>query len=286
MEQVTDRVYAATDLRGCNHGYVVTSDGIVVIDTPQLPSKAVEMREQVLEKGPIRFLINTEHHIDHIFGNHFFAGLCPVVANEFVSKDFWVDIRGTSPYRFMIDVIKESDPEGMGLMPLEKDFVVNAPGITFREHMTLRLGEHTFELIHTPGHTPGQIAVYIPQEKVLFTGDTLFHQCQTWFHASDPESWLRSLGLIKGLDVDFIIPGHGPVCTKDYIPKQGAFIREWVTAVAVGIANGWTREQCAERISFLDRFPMDIGQQSVGPLIQRLNVERLFDLLQGNIEGF
>jgi cyclase len=72
MEKVTNNVYAATDIRGCNPGYVVTSEGVIIIDTPQLPTKAVAMREEALKKGPIRFLINTEQHIDHIFGNYFF----------------------------------------------------------------------------------------------------------------------------------------------------------------------------------------------------------------------
>ena len=74
METITKNVYAFINYRGCNPGYVVTSDGVVVIDTPMLPTKAVEMREEALAKGPIRFLINTESHIDHNFGNHFFAG--------------------------------------------------------------------------------------------------------------------------------------------------------------------------------------------------------------------
>ena len=102
----------------------------------------------------------------------------------------------------------------------------------------------------------------------------------------DPDSWLRSLALLKSLDVDYLVPGHGPICTKDYIEKQSAFIREWVTAVAVGIAKGWSMEECVARISFLDRFPMDFGQEDLGPKVQKLNVERIFNFLQGKVERF
>ena len=84
MERVTDNVYATTDARGCNPGYVVTSKGVVMIDTPQLPTKAVAMREEIAKKGPLRFLINTEHHMDHVFGNFFFAGLATGIAHEHV----------------------------------------------------------------------------------------------------------------------------------------------------------------------------------------------------------
>lgn len=286
MERVTDNVYAITDIRGCNPGYVVTSEGVVVIDTPQLPTRAVAMREEIIRKAPIRFLINTEHHMDHIFGNHFFAGLCPVIGHEHVRDYFWTDVRSVDPYSYSVDVVKKDDPEGMSLMPPEKDYVVNAPSILFSDRMTLRVGNHVFELIHTPGHTKGQIAVYVPRENIVFVGDTIFCECQTWFHASDPDSWLKSLDLLKTLDVNYIIPGHGPVCNKDYIPKQSAFIREWVTAVAVGIAKGWSKEECVKRVSFLDRFPMDIGQENSAPMIQQLNVERIYDFLQGKVEGF
>jgi glyoxylase-like metal-dependent hydrolase (beta-lactamase superfamily II) len=163
---------------------------------------------------------------------------------------------------------------------------VNAPTILFSHKLTLRVGDHTFELFHTPGHTKAQIAVYVPEERVAFVGDTIFCECQTWFHGADPDAWLWSLDFLNTLDLDFIVPGHGPVCTKDYIPKQAAFIREWVAAVAVGIAKGWSKEECMERISFLDRFPVDIGQESSGPMVQQRAVDRIFDFLHGRTERF
>ena len=79
MEKVTPNVFTTTRLRGCNPSFVTTSDGVVVIDTPQLPTKAVAMRREAESHGPIRYLINTEHHVDHIFGNYFFKGAGTVV---------------------------------------------------------------------------------------------------------------------------------------------------------------------------------------------------------------
>jgi cyclase len=285
MEKVTQNVFAATDMRGCNPGYVVTSDGVVLIDTPQLPTKAVALRDEILKKGPIRYLINTEHHIDHISGNGLFAALCPIVGHEALLKDFGTVSSGT-PYSFTLEVVTKDDPAGLPLLPSEKDFLLHPPTILFDRKMTLRVGDQVFELFHTPGHTRGQIAVYVPKEKTAFVGDTIFCECQTWFHASDPDAWLGSLEFLKTLDVQHIIPGHGPICTKEYIPKQSAFIREWVTAVAVGIAKGWSMEECVKRISFLDRFPVDIGQESAGPMIQQRAVERIYNFLQGRIERY
>ena len=91
----------------------------------------------------------------------------------------------------------------------------------------------------------------------------------------------ESLDFIAGLEADYIIPGHGPVVTKKYLATQSAFIREWVDAVADGIARGWSKPECIEHISFLDRYPVDIGQEERGPAIQKWNVTCIYDYLKG-----
>ena len=74
MRQVSEHVFAEFYFWGCNPGYLVTSDGVLMIDTPQQPIDAVRWRERLLEHGPIRYLVNTEPHIDHISGNAYFPG--------------------------------------------------------------------------------------------------------------------------------------------------------------------------------------------------------------------
>ena len=70
MQRVTDRVFTNTTLRGCNPSYVVTSDGVVVVDTPQLPTRAVAIGKP--SRRPDQYVINTEHHVDRIFRNYYF----------------------------------------------------------------------------------------------------------------------------------------------------------------------------------------------------------------------
>ena len=281
MEKITDNIFAETGIRGCNPGYVVTSDGVVVIDTPQLPTYAVKMREEAEKCGPIRYLINTEYHVDHIFGNYYFRGAGIVISHIGVYNEFMKVSSEINPYEYAKEAIPTDDPEGEAIFPDEEEYFAdcNKPTVTFEGSMTIRLGNHTFELISTPGHTPGQIAVFIPEEKVLFPGDTIFNRCQTWLYASDIDTWLESLDFIRTLDADYIVPGHGPVCTKKEIDVQKAFLLEWVTAVSVGIAKGWSREECVERISFLDRFPVDIGQEYMGEHVTINNVSALYDKL-------
>ena len=81
MQMLTPNVYIETKIRGCNPGIVFTKEGAVFIDTAQWISTLLEMRKFAKEKGPIKYLINTEGHIDHIFGNHWFAGEATVIGH-------------------------------------------------------------------------------------------------------------------------------------------------------------------------------------------------------------
>jgi cyclase len=281
MQNVTPRVYTDTTQRGCNPSFVVTSDGVVIIDTPQLPTKAVAMRREAEAHGPVRYVINTEHHVDHIFGNYYFRGAGPVIAHAEVAANFMLATQHPSPYEYAREALPTDDPDGVAIFPDEETYFrdPNRPAITFTQDLTLKVGGHTFELMFTPGHTVGQIAVHVPEERVVFTGDTIFCECQTWLYVSNVDQWLAALERIRALDVDHVVPGHGPVTTKAYIDVQRAFLLEWVSAVASGVAKGWTKEECIARISFADRFPVDIGQEYMMGHIQRENVSALYDKL-------
>jgi cyclase len=102
MQQLNDRVYTETTVRGCNPSFVITSAGTVVIDTPQLPTRAVAMRKEVESHGPIRYLINTEHHVDHIFGNYWFHGAGAVVNHKGLYDNFMVVYPELDPQERMV----------------------------------------------------------------------------------------------------------------------------------------------------------------------------------------
>jgi cyclase len=280
MEQVTRNVWTETKLRGCNPSYVVTSDGVVVIDTPQLPSKAVAMRREAEGHGPIRYLVNTEHHVDHIIGNYWFKGI-PVVEHQGLFDRFMVPTPDLDPFAYALEAIPTDDPEGASLVPDRDTYYAdpNRGTVVFTGDLTLYVGDHTFRLLHTPGHTPGQVAVHVPEERVVFTGDTVFSQCQTWLMTSDIDQWIAALDRIAGLDVDHVLPGHGPVTTLAYLATQRAVLLEWKTAVAVAVAKGWTREETIARVNFAERYPVDVGQGYMMEHIQTLNAASLYDKL-------
>ena len=285
MQQLTPNVYAETEIRGCNPSIVFTSEGSVFIDTAQWITPLLEMRAFARERGLIRYLINTESHIDHIFGNHWFAGESIVIGHENLKKTFWKipPAFNQTTYDYSVDVIRNQDPEGLKYMPEEKDYIINMPQVTFSERMTLKLGDHTFELYYAPGHSDANIIIYVPEEKVAFVGDTIFKDCQIWLHSAMPDELFKTLDFLNTLDVKYIVPGHGPVCGKEAIYENKQLLYDWFSAVSDGIAKGWSKEECVKKISFADRCPVDIGQADAMDYIQEHNVMVAYDYVMNKL---
>ncbi len=270
MQKITDNVYVETGFRGCNPGFVVTRDGVVMIDTPQIPSEAIRWRDEIAKHGTVRYLINTEPHGDHFTGNHFFEGT--VVAHEGTREAILA-----ASVEQLKERLKEMDPDSL---PLMEGFSFRLPTITLSQRLTLYLGAHTFHLINMPGHTPYQVAVYIPEERVVFTSDNVVGKTQAWLHQALPYEWLDSLKRLQELDVDLLLPGHGVVCPRSYLREMSAFIQAWIDAVTRAIKQGMSLEEAQEKISLLDRYPMGGGSESRAAELQRMNVARLYEVLK------
>ena len=124
----------------------------------------------------------------------------------------------------------------------------------------------------------------MPEERVVFTGDTVFSEVQTWVMASDVDQWIEALNTISRLDVDRVVPGHGPVTDLRYLQTQKAVLLEWKSAVAMAVAKGWSRDETIARVNFADRYPVDIGQEYMMDYVQRHNAGILWDKLSANQE--
>ena len=272
MRQLTSNVYVETEVRGCNHGFVTTSDGVVMIDSPHKPTDALKLKAEIAKHGELRYIINTEPHGDHWTGNAFFDA--PVVAHEGVRTR----ILETDLDEHIERVANFGPEEG----PLMVGYKPNVPIITFKNGMTLRVGDHTFRMIHMPGHTLYQAAIVIEEEGVVFTSDNIFHKVQTWLHEANPDLWLTALDSLRKLDEDIFVPGHGDLCDKGYLDEQGAFIMEWRDYVKEAIDMGMTRNEAALNLNkFVDRYPMDVGQAHMAPMVMRISAANLYDYLTG-----
>lgn len=269
MKKVTKNVYVETGFQGCNPGFVVTSEGVVMIDTPQWPSDAIKWRKKIAEHGTVKYLINTEPHADHFTGNYFFKGT--VVAHEGTRQT----ILTTS-----LEQIKERFKAAPADLALMKHYKFRPPTVTFTKEMTLHVGNHTFRLINFPGHTPYQAAVFIPEEKVIFTSDNVFYKKPAFLQQAVPYEWIESLKKMAELDAEFLVPGHGEVCNLSYIPEMCARIQEWIDAVQELIDKGLTLEEAQEQITYRDWYPWEPGREAMAPLVQQRNVTRLYEVLK------
>jgi glyoxylase-like metal-dependent hydrolase (beta-lactamase superfamily II) len=129
------------------------------------------------------------------------------------------------------------------------------------------------------GHLPNNVTVYLPQERVLFGSDNLFLKSLPFLSESLPGEWLRTLDRIKAMDAAVLVPGHGEISGKAAIEPLAAFLREIVDEVRAAVAKGWGRDEVAERISFLERFPIEPHARALAPIGHRLSLLHLYDVV-------
>jgi cyclase len=274
MRRISEHVYAEIYFWGCNPGFLATRDGVVMIDTPQQPIDAVRWRERLQEYGPIRYLINTEPHIDHISGNAYFPGV-EVISQVGLRERYDQAVpQMTSAER--LETMKQADPDSVWLFG-HPDYPPNPPTRTFTDELTLRLGDHTIRCIHLPGHTAPQTGIYLPEEGVLFTGDNIFHKVKTFIQEADPWEWLAALKRIEQIDAAVIVPGHGEPCDRSYLKQQAEIIEAWVGAVEDFVRRGLTEEEALkEPAPQVDPYP--IGQRlfAMSARVDAMNVGNLY----------
>ena len=94
--------------------------------------------------------------------------------------------------------------------------------------------------------------------------------------------WLVALESLRRLDEEIFVPGHGVMCDKGYLDEQGSFILEWKEYVKSGIDSGMTRDEAVANLTkFTNRYPMDVGQDGMAPMVMRISASNLYDYLTG-----
>ena len=269
MKKITPNVYAETGFRGANCTFVTTSEGIVMIESPQMPDEAVKWRDEIAKFGMVRYLINTEPHGDHFSGNYFFQGT--VVGHEGTRQA----ILAANVEQFK-ERMKTMSPASLSLLG---GFSFRAPTITLSERLTLYVGKHTFQLIHLPGHSPYQVAVYIPEEKVVCTSDNIVYNTQPFLHQAQPLEWLESLKRYQEFDADFFVPGHGDVCDKSYIPEMSKQIQSWVDVTKEAKKQGLTLEQAQANTALLEKYGIKVPPDPRAQGVIKMSLAHLYEVM-------
>ena len=269
MTPVTKNVFVETGFKGCNPGFLISSDGLALIDSPQMPTEGGQYKKELEKYGNVKYLINTEPHRDHIGSNFMFEAVFVAhkgTRDNMARKDTLITLK---------QMIETMDPDFADSLD---EFYLPLPNITFSDSMTIYFGKHTLILLNLPGHTASETAVYIPEEKAVFTGDNIFNNSPSFFHEALPSAWLDSLKQLKELDAEFYIPGHGEVCGKDYLDVQASVVKEWMETVQRAVDKGWSMEEAQERISFLECFTLDNEMQIMVREMEKVGIGNVFNL--------
>ncbi len=243
MEEIAPGVFAETGHTGCNNACIVTDGGIVLVDPPMCPSQAVSWRERTSGLGELKFVINTEHHWDHIGGNCFYPEAR--VVSHTLTRTGAVD--GMEAFEFWRDRMKTLDPEGADLLG---DYQVRLAELTYEQTLTLHLGGREIRLIHKPGHTEGQTLVYLPDARALLPGDNVLWDWPPLLESGVGGAWLACLDFIETLDLAVIVPGHGQVCGKEALPPLRKDLRELMDRVRECVGEGMSEEETRGRVRY------------------------------------
>lgn len=224
-----------------NSGFIVTEEGVVVIDTQGPPELAGLLKEKIREKTgkPVVFVINTHYHGDHAFGNQYFDEAL-IIAHERTRAAL---IEKDESHRAMFKKFFGEDSL--------RGFSLTLPEATFTGKMTLRLGTRTIELVHAGGtaHTGGDIFVWLPQERVVFAGDLLYKGRLPLLNDGETIGALKALDAMAMTDASMLVPGHGPVASMEDAARYRAFLEALRAGVKEMINKGMGKKEVSAAIS-------------------------------------
>jgi glyoxylase-like metal-dependent hydrolase (beta-lactamase superfamily II) len=190
-----------------NAAFVVTDEGAVVIDALGSPALAEELIAEIrrITPKPIRYVIVTHYHADHIYGLQAFKAAGATIVAHQAGREYL----GSDTARLRLEASRQD------LFPWidEKTQVLGADR-WLDQDTTLRLGGLDFQVRHVgPAHTTEDLAVFVPQLGVLFAGDLVFQGRIPFVGQADSRQWIASLTQLLDIKARVVVPGHGPVST-------------------------------------------------------------------------
>ncbi|MGV1007967.1 MAG: MBL fold metallo-hydrolase [Dermatophilaceae bacterium] len=217
-EEVSEGIFAYVQPDGSwwinNTGFLVGSKGVVSVDacSTERRTRAYLGAIAGVTDRPVRTLINTHHHGDHTFGNYLFRG-ATIIGHEGVRDGIraW-GLPGSAPAWTPVD---------WGDIELEPPF------LTYADRVTVWVDELRCEVAYcgTPAHTTNDSYVWLPERKLLFSGDVLFNGGTPFLVQGSIRGALLALERLGALGAETIVPGHGRVCGPEVIAAVTAYVR-------------------------------------------------------------
>ena len=238
LKQIGKGVYAAISGRaGGNTGFIIGDDGVLVVDTfiSQPPARDLLAEIRKITNLPVKYVVNTHYHLDHVAGNAIFteAG-ATVIAHR--NERAWVRTENLKFY------------QQNGATPTTEQRALVAalvePQITYDHALEVNLGSRLVRVFYMPGHTGGDSVVYVPDANVVFTGDLGWNQRIPNLIDATTSAWIETLDKMIAAHPDAtFIPGHGDVASaqdlrtfRDYMAALRASVQKAQSAGQSGDA--------------------------------------------------
>jgi glyoxylase-like metal-dependent hydrolase (beta-lactamase superfamily II) len=241
IEEVAPKVYAYVQAFGelgvSNAGLLVDKDGAMAVDALMVPSMTRRFLDAMkkVTKKPVNRLVNTHHHIDHSGGNFLFKE-AEIISHAYCRDEI---VRTGMPTEFFQKRIPRFAAEFPKLKLAE-------PKVTFEDRLTFHQAGREVELRHLgPAHTFGDAFVYLPKDKVLFAGDIAFYYVTPLAFQGHVGNWIKVADRILKMDVEVIVPGHGPIGGKKELKEMRAYLALIRREARKRFDLGMTPEQAA-----------------------------------------
>ena len=275
--EVAKGAYAAIEKKdadtGSNAGFVNMGEYTVVFDAflnTDAAKDLIAASEALTGRKP-SILVNSHYHADHVVGNCMFDKTARVITSGDVYEKMLTDItkmmqeiQGYGP-KVLEDIEEQISGEKneLKLLDLKNDYKflnnimkpdvqLRLPDITFGKTLTLHGETRQAELISVgTAHSPGDVILYLPDEKICFMGDLLFKHSHPWLGTGDPENFVKVLEELLRMDAEIFIPGHGELASKSDIELEIKYIKELLALVETKKAKG----EAADTVTLQDLSP-------------------------------
>jgi cyclase len=273
FHKVKDGIYVyAPDQTTTTCSMVVTQEGVVMIDSCNNPLDSRKMLAAVkkVTDKPIRFLIDTEVHSDHTWNHYVFSPPATIINHEGAAEGMK---KGLDPKR--VERFTAESPE---MAAIVKNYKFIPPHIEYKDRMTLNLGERTFELIYLKNvHSEADEAIWLPKERVLFAASAANVR---WMINLRPQvrfqDVLASYKLMRSLNPEIVIPGHGPPSTTKIFDEYEGFYTFLMKRVGAMAAEGKSLADIKKELK-MPEYADWAGQDRLG-----VNIDVAYSSLKGN----
>ncbi|MFC7597518.1 MBL fold metallo-hydrolase [Terrabacter sp. GCM10028922] len=255
-EQIADGCYAWVQPDGgwglSNAGLVVGNESSLLVDTLfdlSLTELMLEDFGPLLAEAPIQVVVNTHANGDHWFGNQLLPR-AEIVASVAAA----LEMRRVGPAQLR-QLLTSAAPTGPFVRDIFGNFDFDAidpryPTRTFTGDLVLEVGGVEVHLIEVgPAHTDGDVIVYVPSARTVFTGDIVFNEGTPIMWAGPVSGWLAALETIAMLDIDTVVPGHGPVAGPQCLEPARRYLERVHAVATAGYNAGRTAISAAREIA-------------------------------------